>query len=305
MSSVPESSTIESTGLQTSHLDPSEFEWTLDGVPYSALGILGLFTLGASLADYSPNETTLIYDRERRGTSDYLKSPTEWEGFRRGITARLTRPICYLRAPESRSHIGWIKFGEFEPSAIGNFGRMVSSNNFGLTKSTIAGESARAYATETIAEGATEFPGVDHQIESVILFTLHSLLKNSHEEVYEDGMDSELSRKLHAMIRGFGTPCVTILGRLLELNSTNAEVASEVLRQVGLLEHPQSHSSRLKLLVAALKFGDPRLRDAASIGLSSMEDPAAIVDLEKAISVENSVVVKRNLILVLDQFLGN
>ena len=90
---------------------------------------------------------------------------------------------------------------------------------------------------------------------------------------------------------------------MLNSSPMNGEIVSEALRQVGLLDHPQTHSSRLKLLTGALKFIDPRLRDAASIGISSMNDSSVISDLEKAISVEPSAAVKRNLNLVLDQFL--
>ena len=302
MSSAPESSTIGSTGLNIGQSNPSEFELTLDGRPFNALGISDLFNLGALWAAYSPNETTHIFDSENRRADEHWTRTSELGSLRRGNTEQRTTPIYHSREPEVRFHTGWITFREFDSFAIGNLGRIISSNSLGLTKSIFAGESARAYATETVAEGVTDFPGVDHLIESVISFTLRSIMSNPHEEIYEDGMESELSRKLHAMVRDFGPPCVDLLNRLLNSNTINCEVASEVLRQVGLIKHPQTHADRLFLLTSALKFQDPRLRDAASIGLASMDDPAALPALEAALSAEPSLAIRRNLNLVVKQF---
>jgi hypothetical protein len=275
-----ESSTVDPTKVRIRYGDAADFGNQRYPISRNQLGELRLINSGALFVQYSPNGTTIFYSNSMgRDFSD--------------------SPIQYLQSPGSRR--GLI-FDEFDSSTFADFGRLESSDEVGSGYPIFAGERARAYCTETISEGVTDFPGVDHLIESVISFTLRSLMSNPQEEIFEDGMESELSRKLHAMIRGFGLPCVELLGEILMSNTINCEVASEVLRQVGLIEHPQTHSERLLLLTSALKFEDPRLRDAASIGLASMDDPAALSALEAAILVEPSSAIRRNLNQVVKQF---
>lgn len=275
-----ESATVDPTEVRIRHRDAADFGNRRYPISRNEIGVLLLIKSGALFVQYSPNGTTRFYSNLMgRDHSD--------------------NPIQYLQSPGSRR--GLI-FDELESSTFADFPRLGSSGDVESEYPIFSGEPATAYCTETISEGVTDFPGADHLIESVISFSLRSLMSNPQEEIFEDGMESDLSRKLHAIIRGFGPPCVELLSELLMSNSINCEVASEVLRQVGLVKHPQTHSDRLFLLTSALKFEDPRLRDATSIGLASMDDPAALPALEAAILVEPSSAIRRNLNLVVKQF---
>lgn len=63
-------------------------------------------------------------------------------------------------------------------------------------------------------------------------------------------------------------------------------VAEEALRQVGCMNDKKTHSARRSLLEHSLESPDMRIRDAASIGIETMEDPAAIPALKRAIENE-------------------
>ena len=72
------------------------------------------------------------------------------------------------------------------------------------------------------------------------------------------------------------------------LRTDNAyETGEELLRQLGLLKHAQSHNSRLRVLTDSLGNPDPRIRDTASLGLSFLHDPAALPKLRSAYSTDN------------------
>ena len=67
------------------------------------------------------------------------------------------------------------------------------------------------------------------------------------------------------------------------------------------MEAPRTRRSRLAVLTSSLKSPDPRLRDAASIGLAALDDPAAIEDLRDAVDREAVPQLRHNLTLALDQ----
>ena len=67
------------------------------------------------------------------------------------------------------------------------------------------------------------------------------------------------------------------------------------------MEARRTRRSRLTVLTSSLKSPDPRLRDAASIGLAALDDPAAIEDLRDAIDQGAFPQLRQNLTLTLDQ----
>ena len=64
------------------------------------------------------------------------------------------------------------------------------------------------------------------------------------------------------------------------------EIISEALRWIGRLEHPETEYCRLWLLESSLFCSSPFIRDGAILGLASLNDPAAIPFIRKAIDKE-------------------
>lgn len=139
------------------------------------------------------------------------------------------------------------------------------------------------------------------RLEAYLLDRLTATFVEAVDEVFADGMESVFSRKVLSIIRTHGDVVIRAIDRVIQSERANVEVAGEVLRQVGSIADPRTHHSRLTLLLRKLESPDPRIRDAASIGIAALDDPAAIGSIRRAVERERSPLLKRNLQLVLDQ----
>lgn len=126
------------------------------------------------------------------------------------------------------------------------------------------------------------------------------LIADAKNEVFVDGMDSTFSRQLHRIIETFGHRAIRALEMAME-RRLNVEVAEELLRQLGYMEDSGTHGGRLNILLQSLKFPDPRVRDAASIGLAAMDDRRALPAVRAAYRNECYALVKDSLKMVVDQ----
>ena len=150
-----------------------------------------------------------------------------------------------------------------------------------------------------IAEGTTVVS--NPRLEAYLIDRLRTTFVEAIGEVFADGMDSAFSCKLRLIIRTSGDLAMRVIDRMMQFERVNVEVAGEVLRQVGSIADPRTHHSRLALLLRQLESSDPRIRDAASIGIAAMDDPAVSESIRKAVEQERSPLLRRNLQLVLDQ----
>jgi len=144
----------------------------------------------------------------------------------------------------------------------------------------------------------------DNQIlesENPILPKIRRIVEESAWENFADGMESALSRKLHSLIQAHGGEAVGAIGALIKNGLADAESAEEILRQVGYSEDAATHAARLQLLVDSLYSPSPRIRDAASLGIAGMDDPAAINAVEIALANEPTEFIRDSLALVLEQ----
>lgn len=103
---------------------------------------------------------------------------------------------------------------------------------------------------------------------------------------FEDGMESEFSAHLTSLVQTYGPFSRDILAQIFEDNTISAEVLSEALRWLGRMEDQPSYEARLWLLEKALSSSSPTVRDGASLGLASMDDPRAARYLEAALERE-------------------
>ncbi len=138
-------------------------------------------------------------------------------------------------------------------------------------------------------------------LEESLVDHFNKLAHDTTGEVFVDGMESAFSYGITLAVETHGDIAVRAMERLMSSNGVNVEVAGEILRQMGSMEDPRTHRGRLAVLTSSLKSPDPRLRDAASIGLAALDDPAAIEDLRDAVDREAFPQLRRNLTLALDQ----
>ena len=118
--------------------------------------------------------------------------------------------------------------------------------------------------------------------------TLQGLFRSANDEVFEDGMDSHFGGALRDFVQEHGIAAVRHLNAAIHSDGTPAKVAGEALRQVGYMSDTKTHDARLTLLEHSLESQEIRIRDAASIGIEAMEDPAAIPALKRAIENESA-----------------
>ena len=154
---------------------------------------------------------------------------------------------------------------------------------------------------EPTAEGSTGIINNTPQAEEVIRDHLERLVALSADEVFLDGMESRLSFRLKHLLGVGGNATIRVIRSLLDSERLNVEEVGEVLRVLGDFEDLTTHRSRLSLLVDCLCFRDSRIRDAASIGIASLDDPSALPEVETAAKEEWLPELKEDLQLVVDQ----
>lgn len=130
---------------------------------------------------------------------------------------------------------------------------------------------------------------------------IRRLFWQAREQVFEDGMESEFSKELISLVRRYGNAAMEVLTHLIVNGKVNAEAASEALRWLGRMDHPASYRYRLWLLERSLLSSAARIRDGASLGLASLDDPHAIPHLKKAIGQEQYAELREDMEQVLAQ----
>lgn len=124
--------------------------------------------------------------------------------------------------------------------------------------------------------------------------------KEAIEQDFEDGMESEFSRRLYSLLRNYGTFAVQEIAHMVTRGRVNSEVASEALRWLGRIDDPVTHSSRLWMLGKSLSSTSAQVRDGAALGLASMDDPNAIPSVRRAIERETCVELCKDMNQVLE-----
>lgn len=128
-----------------------------------------------------------------------------------------------------------------------------------------------------------------------------SLFRAAKELTFEDGMHTEFSRSLLAMVKEYGDQAIEVLEDLIIGNQVGIEEASEALRWLGQLEDASTHFRRLNLLGLSLGHSSARIRDGAILGLSFMDDPSAIPYIRAAIERETTRPLREDMRQVLAQ----
>lgn len=158
------------------------------------------------------------------------------------------------------------------------------------------------FAVESVSHTAAPIAVVPiPKSENPLLPEVRRIVAESAWETFADGMESALSRKLHSLIQVCGNEAVGAIRDFIADDPDDLESAEEILRQVGYSADAATRSARLELLTDSLSSRSPRIRDAASLGVAVMDDPAAIDALETAVVREPSKLLRHSLTLALEQ----
>lgn len=130
-------------------------------------------------------------------------------------------------------------------------------------------------------------------------------IRDAENEHFEDGMGSEFATRVHESMVNYGSVAVAAWERILWRMGNVNETGEELLRQFGLIENEPSRERRLRVLKDSLKSPDPRIRDAAGLGLSFLDDPSVLPALQTAHETETEGWLRDNLSLVIEQFTSN
>ena len=131
--------------------------------------------------------------------------------------------------------------------------------------------------------------------------TLRRLFRSANDEVFEDGMGGDFSNSLSLVILDHGVAAVGALNEAICADGVNPEVAAEALIWAGRMDDEATRHARLSMLEHALESPNACIRDAASIGIGAMDDPAAIGSLRKAVDRERCGLLRQNLKDTLEQ----
>ncbi len=108
---------------------------------------------------------------------------------------------------------------------------------------------------------------------------------SAESEYFEDGMDSEFSRALHALVEEYGNRAVSIMTK--RLVKADPEVLTEAIRSLSLVDHSSTYIARRWFIEAALQSEYTIVRDAAISSLWRLLDPHAVPFLLRACRREN------------------
>ena len=121
------------------------------------------------------------------------------------------------------------------------------------------------------------------------------------DESFEDGMESHFSKDLEKIILKYNFRSINALITVLLNPATNNELVSEALRLLARIKQPETYSIRLWILEQSLRNYSTRIRDSATLGLSSMDDPKSIPALKDAIQREICPELREDMSTVLVQ----
>ena len=136
-------------------------------------------------------------------------------------------------------------------------------------------------------------------VDDAVIEHFYSLLRAVFDlgasEVFEDGMETEFSEELIECVEAGPSSAVDALRRLVDQGYAGQEVGGEALRWLGCVNQPDTRDVRRLALERYLQSDSAYLRDGAAIGLSEMDDPAALPAIEVAASKETSPLMQTRL----------
>ncbi len=151
----------------------------------------------------------------------------------------------------------------------------------------ISGDCSLVVAEAKAAANSTN-PAVQnyYDLSTIVERELNFFLFVGRDQIFEDGIESEFSQNFVRIISKYKKIALDNLEKLIESNSVNAEVLSEAVRWLPRIQDISTYNQRLALTTRCLFSPWPRVRDAATLALSSFGDSSAVTALRRAIERE-------------------
>lgn len=156
--------------------------------------------------------------------------------------------------------------------------------------------STQQNATDIVGTSLDTIEKIDDIYDSV-----RSLFAQADEEQFEDGMESDFSRGLVALLWRHGDEAAEAIGHLITRERVNPEIAAEALRWLGRLEQAQTYRYRRWILEQALNCSAAIIRDGAILGLASMDDIHAKPYLERAVAKEECPELRDDMLQAIEE----
>lgn len=154
-----------------------------------------------------------------------------------------------------------------------------------------------ATALEEVAENASE--GLTQSAIAAIE-ALERAFRDSVETVFEDGVASDFSQTIQALVRTRPDAAFPWLAQLAA-SGERARQVSEVARWIGELRDQPTAADRRTFLAGALRSPSSVVRDGAVLGLSFLEDPEIVPLLSEAAKREPVPELRRDIESLVDE----
>jgi hypothetical protein len=146
-------------------------------------------------------------------------------------------------------------------------------------------------------ETSTALPLAEPNVRDEIV----ELFKSAIDEVFDNDTESDFVRGLRSIILRHGEGAIDALAGIVFFPRINEGLAAESFEVLGRMDDPITRNRRLWTLESGLFSNSARIRDAAGLGLASLDDPHAIPYVRKAINEERFDELREDLEQVLKQ----
>ena len=157
-------------------------------------------------------------------------------------------------------------------------------------------DSTIRYATDWATDRRSSSTSVSNEDSWIVLEAVFRLAAG---ENFEDGVETEFSRRLEDFVKYHGKIGILLLRSAMSEERFREQYIAEALLWIGDMEHENTKDARRLLLENALDSESVFIRDAAVSGLSYLGDLKSIPRLSKAQEGESSQAVRINIEAVL------
>lgn len=152
---------------------------------------------------------------------------------------------------------------------------------------------------------------VEEYSSTVVINTLEELqgvlfqmFREGGNEIFEDGMHTNFSRKLVGYVSLYGNSALEIIKELILGSQVSTPVAADALKWLGLMDTDAFINERRILLeFCLLKSTSTWIRDGAIVGLSYIDNPQSITSVQQALEQETAQWLKGDIETVLKQLI--
>ena len=135
---------------------------------------------------------------------------------------------------------------------------------------------------------------------SRLALNIQKRIREAAEEIFQDGMESSLSRSIEEMVDQQGNDAIKAIDHIIE-RGCDTEAAAEMLATLGHIDDRTTQAARLTLLVKNLQSPSNSIRAMASDGLMYLGDARALAPLRTAVRQEGHADIKKDMELAIEE----